>query len=563
MTELTRRWNGWGFEDVTFVLPPAARGWLTTRIGAGEGMPAVAEAAIAMPAARPVGDLGVTVATDAGTRLRYACGQSLPDLVALRTGAVAAFPDAVAFPESADQVVTILRAAARTGGRVVVRGGGTSVVGGVTVRPDERPVVVLSLERSSGLTSLDEVSRLAGFRGGTLGPAVEAALAPHGLRLGHEPQSFEVASVGGWVATRSAGQRSTGIGKIDDLVAGLEVATVEGLWRLPPQPASAAGPELRRLLIGSEGRLGVITEATLRVRPLPLLEDGAVVLLPGWEAGVATCRALVQAGVPVEVMRLSDPTETSFASTLIALSPIASRVSRFLFRSRRFREGCALLLGWTGSPAEVRSARLATAEICRAHGGLAVGRGGWRRWRRDRFHHPYLRDTVLGEGWGVDTFETAATWSDLPRLHAEVRDALDGAARTLGIPVAVLCHLSHAYADGAAHYFTFFWPLRGGRALADWGALKDAATRGLLAAGGTLSHHHGVGTMHAPYLAAEVGTQGVRLLRAVAAASDPAATLNPGVLLSGDTMPGAPVEPASARPPAPGPRSPVAGGEEE
>ena len=533
MTGQTRRWNGWGFADVTFTLPDAARTWLSHRLGDGEAMAAVAEAAILLPDARPVGDLGAAVASDPSRRLRHACGASFPDLVALRTGTVTAFPDAVAFPETAGEVAAVLRAATAAGVRVVVRGGGTSVVGGVTVVPDDRPVVVLSLDRLSGLTSLDPVSRLAGFGAGTLGPAVEAALAPHGLRLGHEPQSFELSSVGGWVATRSAGQRSTGIGKIDELVAGLEVATVDGLWRLPALPASAAGPELRRLIVGSEGRFGVITEATLRVRPLPMHEDGVVVLMPGWEAGVTVCRELVQAGVAVEVLRLSDPTETSFAQTLIHMSPVAARVSGLLFRTKRFREGCALLLGWTGTPAEVRSARLAAAEIWRAHGGLAVGRGGWRRWRGDRFHHPYLRDTLLGQGWGVDTFETAATWSDLPALHASVRAALDEAGRSSGLGVAVLCHLSHAYADGASHYFTFFWPLRAGHAVADWRALKEAATRGLLAAGGTLTHHHGVGTMHAPYLADEIGPHGLHVLRAVAAASDPAGTLNPGVLIGG------------------------------
>ncbi len=556
MTGQTRRWNGWGFDDVTFTLPDVARGWLSCRLGDGEAMTAVDEADVAVPDARPVGDLGAAVVSNPAQRLRHACGASLPDLVALRTGTVAAFPDAVAFPETACEVAAVLRAAAATGVRVVVRGGGTSVVGGVTVAPDDRPVVVLSLERLSGLTSLDPVSRLAGFAAGTLGPAVEAALAPHGLRLGHEPQSFELSSVGGWVATRSAGQRSTGIGKIDELVAGLEVATADGLWRLPAQPASAAGPELRRLVLGSEGRFGVVTEATLRVRPLAPYEDGVVVLMPAWESGVTACRELVQGGVPIEVLRLSDPTETSFAQTLIHLSPVAARVSRLLFRTTRFREGCALLLGWAGTPGEVRSARLAAAEIWRAHGGLAVGRGGWRRWRNDRFHHPYLRDTLLGEGWGVDTFETAATWSDLPALHAGVRAALDEAGRSSGLGVAVLCHLSHAYADGASHYFTFLWPLRAGRAVADWRVLKEAATRGLLTAGGTLTHHHGVGTMHAPYLADEIGQHGLRVLRAVAAASDPAATLNPGVLLGGHATPGASAEPVSSRTPDPGPRTP-------
>ena len=548
MSVTARKWNAWGFEGVDVPVPAAARQWLAARVGSGHALAAVTESEIRMPAPRPLPPFSLAVATDAATRLRHACGQSYPDCIALRTGSVAAFPDGVVFPESAADVVLVLRAAAAGDVAVVVRGGGTSVVGGVTVTDSGRPTVVLSLDRLSGMIGLDDVSHLASFHAGTYGPDVEAALAPHGFRLGHEPQSFELSTVGGWVATRSAGQRSTGVGKIEDLVAGVEVAGRDGLWRLPPLPSSAAGPELRRLVIGSEGRLGVITEATLRVRPLPPHEAGRVVLMPGWDEGLAACRAIVQGGIPVEVLRLSDPDESSFAAALLHLPRVVSAVFRRVLRSRRFGAGCMLLLGWSGARTEVRRARAAARTCWRSHGGIGLGARGFRSWRRDRFRHPYLRDALLSAGWGIDTLETAACWSTLPLLHTRVRRAFREAAEALGVPVAVLCHLSHGYLDGASLYFTFLWPLARGRELAQWQTLKHAATGALLAAGGTLTHHHGVGTMHAPYLSTEINQPGLELLQAVVATADPTGTLNPGVLLAG--------APGSTRSPVPGPRSP-------
>jgi alkyldihydroxyacetonephosphate synthase len=530
MPERERRWNGWGVAGERFPVPDAARAFLTERLGAGDPLAAVAEGELRLPPPRPLPPWPLPVATGDTARLRNACGASFPDVVALRTGTVAAYPDAVCAPDAPEQVVELLRAAAAGGATVIPRGGGTSVTGGVTVAAGDRPVVVLSLERLRGVAALDRDSQLARVRAGTFGPELETALAARGLRLGHEPQSFEFSTVGGWVATRSAGQRSTGVGKIDELVAGLEVATEAGLWRLPAQPASAAGPELRRLVVGSEGRLGVITEATLRLRPLPEREDGLAVLLPGWAAGLEVCRALLQGGVPVETMRLSDPEETRFGMTLAALSPLAARASRALFGLRRYRGGCLLLLGWTGE-AGVTLAEQSAARLWRDAGGLALGRAGWRRWRADRFRHPYLRDELLAAGWGVDTLETAAPWSALEGVYTGVREALARAAGTLGARVVTGCHLSHAYRDGASLYFTFLWPLARGREVAQWSALKAAATEALLAAGGTVSHHHGVGTIHAPYLEREVGEQGLAALTALARELDPHAVLNPGVLL--------------------------------
>ena len=552
MPPRARRWNGWGYEGEAMAVPSPAAAWLAARVPAGTPLVPVDEAACEVAEARPLPPLPAAVAADRATRLRHAVGQSFPDLVALRTGRPLACPDAVAEPADAGELAAVLGVAARHGVAVVVRGGGTSVVGGVTVPPRPDPVVVVSLARLRGLVDLDRSSLLATFLAGTTGPEVEAALAASGLRLGHEPQSFELSTVGGWVATRSAGARSCGVGKIDDLVAGVELAGTHGTWRLAPQPASAAGPELRRLVLGSEGRLGVVSTATLRVRARPEAERGTVVVLPGWADGLACCCELIQSGVPLEVMRLSDPGETAFGTTLVELSPLATRAARLLFGSRRFAEGCALLLGWAGSPREIGRARAAARRVWRRHGGLAVGAAGWQRWLRERFRHPYLRDALLSAGWGVDTFETAAPWRGLAALHDAVSGALERAAAGCGFEVAVLCHVSHAYRDGASLYFTMLWPLRPGRELADWRELKRGATATLLAGGGTLSHHHGVGTMHAPFLPQEIGAPGVAVLRAATRALDPEGILNPGVLL---------VDEPPSRSPVPGPRSPERVGE--
>ena len=531
MPEREWRWNGWGFADESAPVSESARTWLSRRLGAGDPLPATPERDVRIPPARALPGLPATTLADPGTRLRNACGLGFPDVVRLRTGSLEALPDAVCLPESAEQVVAVLRSAATAGVALVVRGGGTSVVGGVTVRPGPEPTVVLALDRLRGLVSLDSTSLLAAFRAGTLGPEVEAALAPRRLRLGHEPQSFEFSTVGGWVATRSAGQRSTGIGKIDDLVAGLEIATAGGVWRLPAQPASAAGPELRRLVIGSEGRFGVVTEATVRVRPLPECRDGVAVLLPGWTAGIDVCRALLQGGPVPEVVRLSDPDETSFGVALTELPRLASSARDLIFSLRRFRNGCLLLLEWAGSLQEVNLARQTASGVWRDAGGLALGRTGWRRWLDERFRHPYVRDVLLSVGWGVDTLETAAPWSALAALHAAVREAMTLGAQKAGFRAAVLCHLSHAYRDGASLYFTFLWPQRRGDEIEQWRAMKDAASEAILANDGTITHHHGIGAMHAPYLEREVGTQGVAALAAVGRALDPHGVLNPGILL--------------------------------
>lgn len=526
-----RRFGGWGFTDTQVMPPPAALSALESALGKGERVPEASPELFRLPRPRKVPRFSGVLKNDNPTRLAYCCGQSFPDLLCLRTGALRHFPDAVAFPSSHEEVLALVQQASKHGVVLVPRGGGTSVVGGVNVPEDPRPVVVVSLEKLSGLRSLDGRSGLATFGAGTCGPEVEAQLLANGFRLGHEPQSFELSTIGGWAATRSAGHRSTGVGKMEDLVAGVEVALPSGTWRLGPLPASAAGPELRRVLCGSEGRLGVLTSVTVRVRPRPEVERGKAILFPSWDQGFEFCRKLLREEPFPEVLRLSDAAETDFGRHLVTAGWAAALVADFLFSLRRFSRGCLLLVGTTG---KATSSVGQWVRQARRWGGLPLGAGIYRRWLQERFKHPYLRDGFLSYGFGVDTFETAAPWSKLPRLKEAVRVGLERAAAGLEIPILLLCHLSHAYPDGASLYFTFFWPLRREEALSQWQSLKRASLEAILQAGGTISHHHGVGRMHAAFLEKELGLQGVQALKALTQSLDPAGILNPGVLLPGD-----------------------------
>lgn len=556
-----RRWAGWGFEGVRFEPPAEMVTWLEERVGPAEPFPRIEPTEIVVPEPRPVPGISGRVSREPSERLARARGQGLPDLLRLRVGALPALPDAVALPGSAEEVEAILRVCAESGTRVIPRGGGTSVTGGVNVLPDGPPVVVLDLGRLSGLRELDERSGLALFSAGTAGPEVERALGDEGFTLGHFPQSWELSTVGGWVAARASGQESLGYGSIRDLVAGVEVVAPAGRLRLPAFPATAAGPDLRQLVLGSEGRLGVITDVTLRVRKKPPPLTVWAALLPTWEQGLDAARELVQAGVPLHLLRLSNEPETEVAMAVglsghRRLAPLVRGWLRLRGIPDRGRGGCLLLLGTAGEERRVRWAEDASHHFVARRGGVSLGRGPGRHWVRDRFRHPYLRDALLDRGWATDTLETAAPWSRLPELAATVNRAIEGAlaeeedvaadepptdpaAEAGGERVASLCHVSHPYRDGASLYFTFFYRCSSDfeRALERWARIKRAATEAVVAGGGTLSHHHGVGSWHAPWLGREIGADGVRLLASAVRELDPQGVLNPGVLLESTTSP--------------------------
>jgi alkyldihydroxyacetonephosphate synthase len=530
-----RRLGGWGFEGRNFPPSPGLLTWLEKRLGETQPFPVFDPTELAVPKGRSLPDLPLETSAAPLDRLAHSRGQGLTDLLRLRSGTVPAIPDGVARPSDSQEVVAILEGCAAAGVRVIPWGGGTSVTGGVNVIPGNQTVITLDLERLSGLEGLDPKSGLATFGAGTSGPALEEALGPHGLTLGHFPQSWELSTLGGWIATRASGQESLGYGGIDDLVAGLDLVAPAGRLELPPLPASAAGPDLRQLVLGSEGRLGVVTSATVRVRPQPERLEVEAVILPSWEVGIEAARRLTQERVPLSLLRLSDEAETEVAMTVgLAGHPwMASLVRRWLELRGVKGGGCLMLLGSAGSAGRVRTTFSRGRALLRTLGAVSLGSRPGRQWLADRFRHPYLRDGLLDRGIATDTLETAAPWTALPAVYRATRRALESALAGYDESTAVLCHLSHPYQDGASLYFTVFFrcPADVDLAIERWASLKRTATSAIVAAGATLSHHHGVGSWHAPWLADEIGSDGVRLLESVTDAFDPQGILNPTVLL--------------------------------
>jgi alkyldihydroxyacetonephosphate synthase len=444
----------------------------------------------------------------------------------------------VAFPESAEDVRALIRYAIEAGAAVVPYGGGTSVCGHLdAVRG--RPTLSVDMKRLRALTNLDRASLLATFGAGVAGPDLEAQLRAHGYTLGHFPQSFEYSTLGGWVVTRSSGQQSLRYGRIEQLFAGGRVETPRGTLEIPTFPASSAGPDLRELVLGSEGRLGILTEATVRITPVPAFEAFHAVFLPDWERAEQAVRTIVQARLGLSMLRLSNPVETA---TMLTLAGHAKQVALLetLLRLRGAGAGkCMLLVGASGAKAQARAALAAALKIARRHGGVHAGRGLGERWTKNRFRNVYLRNAAWERGYAIDTVETALDWPRVsPAMRALEQAAVDALAAD-GEKVHAYTHLSHLYPQGASVYTTFIWRLAGNYEadLARWRRLKTAASEAIVASGGTISHQHGVGLDHAPWLQAEKGPLGMEALGALFRQFDPEGCMNPGKLIASPASP--------------------------
>ena len=535
-----RRWNGWGDDTIEVPVGEGALRFLTQQLGPGTG-PADAsfEAVCAqlVPSRLPPHPL---VDTSPAVRLTHALGQSLQDWLRLRYGRIEAAPDGVAFPESADEVRELIRFAIDHGAAVVPYGGGTSVCGHLDAVRD-RPTLSIDMSRMRALTNLDRESLLATFGAGVAGPDLEAQLRAHGYTLGHFPQSFEYSTLGGWVVTRSSGQQSLRYGRIEQLFAGGRMETPQGRLEIPSFPASAAGPDLRELVLGSEGRMGILTEATVRISPVPAFEAFHAVFLPDWERAERAVRSIVQARLGLSMLRLSNAVETATMLTLAVHGKTAAQQVALLETLLRLRgagaDKCMLLVGASGAGDNRGQARAALASaltIARRHGGVHAGRGLGERWKKNRFRNVYLRNAAWAHGYAIDTVETALDW---PRVTPGMR-AVEQAAREAmaaeGEQVHAYTHLSHLYAQGASVYTTFIWRLAGNfdADLARWRRLKNAVSDAIVAGGGTISHQHGVGLDHAPWLRAEKGALGMQALGALFRAFDPEGCMNPGKLLT-------------------------------
>jgi alkyldihydroxyacetonephosphate synthase len=535
------KWWGWGDPGKRVELPPGAVSMLRDQLGPATPAERVRLERVELPEPRP---LPPAIATIVGqqyvlagheARVRRAAGRSYPDLIRIRRGRPEHGFDAIVAPADAGQVAALLEACSASGIAVVPFGGGTSVVGGVEplAGPHSR-VIALDLLRLRELT-VDPVSLTATLGPGLSGPEAERALGAEGLTLGHFPQSFEYATIGGFAATRSAGQASAGYGRFDELVTALAMTTPVGELRTLATPHTAAGPALRELALGSEGTLGAITEVTARVRPAPELRRYEAWIATDFAAGSELIRSLAQADALPAVTRLSDEAETRVSLGLAGTSGWKRSLLGAYLRLRRREDGCLVICGWEGSDESVRRERARATALLRAGGAAPLGSAPGRAWERGRYDGPYLRDELLDLGYMVETLESSHTWSRLEQLYRAVGGAIDGALRGQGTPGLVLCHLSHAYRDGASLYFTFLAPGRPGEEVEHWAAVKTAACEAIVGSGATITHHHSVGRDHAPFMRAEVGETGLDALAALKQRLDPAGIMNPGKLLADRT----------------------------
>ncbi len=536
------RWWGWGDPEHPPVLPAHALSFLRDTVGvAAEPRPPVALEHVRLPSPA-ISATGLAalreivgaehVRDDHGERVAHAAGKGYPDLVRLRAGAPEGAPDAVLHPSTREQLRGLLSACGRLSLAVVPFGGGTSVVGGVEpLRGVHDAVVALDMGRMASVVGLDESSLVVTAQAGARACELERWLAARGLTLGHFPQSFEHVSLGGCAATRSAGQASTGYGRFERMVRGLRMCAPAGDVELAALPASAAGPSLRELVVGSEGTLGVIDELSLRVRRAPAerIYEGA--FFEDFAAGARALRELAQRHAAPDLARLSDESETRMSLALAGSGGAKRRLGRAYLGARGYAHGCLAIFGFEGELDEARERRDRAHAIVRRRRGLPVGRSPGEAWLKSRFSAPYLRDELLTHGVMVETLETATPWSNLMALHRRVGGAIEQALRACGTPGLVMCHVSHLYETGASLYFTFLARRLEREELTQWRAVKAAASAAIVEGGGTITHHHAVGRDHAPWMESEIGREGVRALRALKAELDPAGIMNPGKLL--------------------------------
>ena len=523
-------WNAWGDPAAAKPLSPGIRSLLSQALGIDAeptAEPTLEEVRVRPSALSPSDREGLAAIVGADNvlvedrdRLLRAGGKSTLDLLRRRDFGVQDGPDAVLVPGNDDEVAAVLRFCADHSIAVVPFGGGTSVVGGLDpLRGDFKAVVSVDLRRFDELHSLDDVSWEAELGAGLTGPEAEQLLNERGFSLGHFPQSFCFATIGGFAATRSSGQDSAGYGRFDDMVRGLRAVTPAGVFDAGRAPASAAGPDLRQLLLGSEGTFGVITKVRVRIHPVPETTRYEAWSFPDFATGAAALRAVAQTGAGPTVIRLSDEAETGV--NLATADSIGET---------QITGGCLAITAFEGTEAHVASRHAETRDLLSANGGTSLGEGPARAWEHGRFNAPYLRDGLLSAGALCETLETATTWSNVPTLKAAVTDALTRSLADSGTPALVMCHISHVYPTGASLYFTVVAAQRG-NPIEQWRAAKTAASEAMVRVGATITHHHAVGADHRPWMRDEVGDLGVAVLRAVKSTLDPTGIMNPGKLI--------------------------------
>ncbi len=528
-------WNGWGDEknNLDFELSESSQNFIEARVGKSTPLNVadLQDVIKQVPTSRAPSHRLIN--TDAEVRLRHSRGQSMPDWLAMRSGNFGTFPDGVAFPETSEQVKEILALAREKDLVVIPYGGGTSVCGHINPEPSAKPIITVSMSRMNKLMSLNKESQIATFGAGTLGPDVEAQLAQEGYTLGHYPQSWELSTIGGWVASRSSGQQSLRYGRIEKMFAGGRIETLQGTMDIPTFPASSAGPDIRELFMGSEGRMGIISEVKVRVMPISAQENFYVAFFPSWEVGMQATREIVQNNIQLSMMRLSNAVETKTHLKLAGHEKLVSLLEGYLKLRGASTGKVMFTFGTTGSKAQNKSSLKLTRSFISKHKGVFTGKGMGKRWEHSRFRSPYLRHGLWDIGIMVDTMETCLDWSAVPNalndMESSIRDSLSECKED----VHVFTHLSHFYGQGCSVYTTYLF--RNGKTYEDtmarWEKLKAAGAEAIVRNGGTISHQHGVGKDHAQYLADEKGELGIKAIGNLCDMFDPDGRMNPGKLL--------------------------------
>ena len=545
------RWWGWGEEGVSFThedkpaLGPFLQRALDLDVTRVVSAPtALEELRVPEPSCPPelsaalldaVGDGHVS--TDPLDRVVHARGKSLRDLVRHRRGELGRLPDIVVRPADEEQVAAVVRAALDADAVLIPFGGGTSISGSLEAPEHERRTVIsVDLSRLRRVLAVDAPSGLARIQAGALGPDLERQLNAQGWTLGHFPDSFTHSTLGGWVATRSSGMQSDRYGDIADVTRAVRVVTPSGLLVTRPVPHASTGPSVREMVLGSEGRLGVITEVTVHVRRVPERRVILGYLFPTWSDGLAAMQDLAASEAAASVTRVSDSYETAFSFATrkdpSILDQLKSRALTTYLRRRRdfdIDAMCLSFIGYEGTQRHVAAQRKVVGRIVGRHGGLCIGASPGELYDQKKFDTPYIRDFLLDRGALADVSETSAPWSRLSALYDTVMSAAHGAFDEVGVRGYVMCHLSHSYHAGACLYFTFgFKPSAHGDGLAQYDLVKSAIQQAFIDAGGTLSHHHAVGTEHARWLEEDISAPGVAMLEALFSGVDPGANLNPG-----------------------------------
>ncbi|RFA16824.1 FAD-binding oxidoreductase [Subtercola boreus] len=549
------KWWGWGVEGVGFHHEdkPGFAPFVVNAVGIDvwrEPVPPVAFSELDVPASQAPAELLEALTTIVGPefstvddeeRVVHTYGKSIRDLIRVRASTFARVPDVVVYPADESAVQRIVDLAVSLDAVVIPFGGGSNIVGSLEPMPTEtRTVISLDMGRLSRVLDIDEYSGLAVIQAGVLGPDMEEQLQARGWTMGHQPDSFTYSTLGGWIATRSSGMQSDKYGDIADITKGLRVVQPGKLLVVRPIPSSATGPSVREAILGSEGRLGIITEATVQVHRLPEKREVIGYLFRDWESGLAAMHDINTSDAAPSITRVSDARETAFSfSTSKASHGISGQVQKALFaflqkRSWNLDEVCLSFIGYEGSAANVAHQKSLVGSIVKKHGAITLGKGPGTLYDQKKFDTPYLRDFLLDRGAAADVSETSAPWSRLKPLYDNVFAAANKAYDSLGESGWIMCHLSHSMHSGACLYFTFAFTHDGVDPLAQYDVVKSAIQQAFIDSGGTLSHHHSVGVEHSQWTEQDISVAGADLIQGMFTAVDPGKNLNPGKILRRD-----------------------------